>query len=114
MCKKESCGHLVCNFCNLTPICGICEEKNKKPIQGEQKKSQHIFIDSEWNKVYIGNLPFATTSEELRQMFAICGEIQSVSVHPFKDFKNVERSYGFVEFSNSKSARKVKLFEIYQ
>jgi RNA recognition motif-containing protein len=62
------------------------------------------------NKLYVGNLPFSTTEEDLRNMFAQAGTV--VSVNLIKD-RETQRSRGFafVELSNQTEAEKaVSLF----
>jgi RNA recognition motif-containing protein len=46
--------------------------------------------------IYVGNLSFEVTDEELRQLFATYGDVQSASV--VKDrFSGESRGFGFVE-----------------
>lgn len=53
--------------------------------------------------IYVGNLSFEVTDEELRQLFATYGDVQSASV--VKDrFSNESRGFGFVEMPARKDA----------
>jgi RNA recognition motif-containing protein len=62
------------------------------------------------NKLYVGNLPFRTTEEDLRNMFAQAGTVISVSLIRDRDTKR-SRGFAFVEFSNQAEAEKaVSLF----
>ncbi len=55
-------------------------------------------------KLYIGNLSFDTTDEELEQAFSEFGEIASAIV--VKDrVSGRSRGFGFVEFAEEQSAR---------
>jgi RNA recognition motif-containing protein len=47
-------------------------------------------------KIYVGNLPFELTEEELRQEFAAFGEVESVSIITDK-YSGRPRGFGFVE-----------------
>lgn len=47
-------------------------------------------------KIFVGNLPFATTSEELKEVFAVYGEV--LSAHVVTDrISGRSRGFGFVE-----------------
>jgi RNA recognition motif-containing protein len=70
-----------------------------------------IFFGGEMdNKLYVGNLPFDTTEEDLRTMFAQAGTVVSVSLIKDRDTGR-SRGFGFVELSNQAEAEKgVSLF----
>ena len=53
------------------------------------------------NKLYVGNLPYFVTSEQLRELFATHGEVQEVKV-----IEN--RGFAFVEMSSQEEANKAK------
>ena len=62
------------------------------------------------NKLYVGNLPFSTTEEELRTMFAQAGKVVSVSLIKDRDTGR-SRGFAFVEFATQAEAEKaVSLF----
>jgi len=62
------------------------------------------------NKLYVGNLPFSTTEEDLRGMFAQAGNVTSVSLVKDRDTGR-SRGFAFVEFSTQAEAEKaVSLF----
>jgi RNA recognition motif-containing protein len=62
------------------------------------------------NKLYVGNLPFSTTEEELRNMFTQAGNVVSVSLIKDRDTGR-SRGFAFVEFSSQAEAEKaVSLF----
>jgi RNA recognition motif-containing protein len=53
--------------------------------------------------IYVGNLPFEVTDDELRQLFATYGDVQSASV--VKDrFSGESRGFAFVEMPARKDA----------
>ncbi len=58
-------------------------------------------------KLYVGNLSFDTTDEELEQAFSEFGEITSALV--VKDrVSGRSRGFGFVEFAEEQSAQSAK------
>lgn len=56
------------------------------------------------NKVYVGNLPFRVTPQEVRDLFASCGEI--VDVFLVKDRATGKmKGFGFVSFATAAAAQ---------
>ncbi len=54
--------------------------------------------------IYVGNLSFETTDEQLREEFGAFGEITSANV--IKDrMTNRSRGFGFVEMANNEEAK---------
>jgi RNA recognition motif-containing protein len=51
-------------------------------------------------KLYVGNLSFQTSSEDLQQLFAQAGTVESASVVEDRDTGR-SRGFGFVEMSSS-------------
>ena len=49
--------------------------------------------------VYVGNLPFSTTEEEIRNMFSAYGAVDNVSLITDRETGRL-RGFGFVEMSN--------------
>jgi RNA recognition motif-containing protein len=56
-------------------------------------------------KLYVGNLPFSATEEELRNLFSQYGEVQSVSIVTDRDTGR-PRGFAFVEMENADEAIK--------
>ena len=54
-------------------------------------------------KLYVGNLNFRTTSEELRELFSQAGEVESASVVEDRDTGR-SRGFGFVEMATAEGA----------
>jgi len=53
------------------------------------------------SKLYVGNLSYSVTSEQLKELFSTYGEVKEVNV--------IEgRGFGFVEMSSSSEAEKAK------
>ena len=59
------------------------------------------------NKLYVGNLSFDTTDQELEQAFSEYGEVSSAAVVRDRD-TNRSRGFGFVEFAQEADAQKAK------
>ena len=51
-------------------------------------------------KIFVGNLPFATTSEELKELFAAYGEVVTAKVVTDR-ISGRSRGFGFVEMEPS-------------
>ncbi len=56
-------------------------------------------------KIYVGNLSFDTTDEELSKLFQTYGRVDSARVITDK-FTGRSRGFGFVEMSNNEEADK--------
>ena len=53
------------------------------------------------SKLYVGNLDYSVTSEELQELFSAHGEVKQVNI--------IEgRGFGFVEMSDTEGAEKAK------
>ena len=51
-------------------------------------------------KIYVGNLPFSTTDDDLRELFARHGEVDSASVVMDRE-SGRSRGFGFVEMETA-------------
>ena len=54
-------------------------------------------------KLYVGNLPFSTTDQDLRDMFAGHGQVASASIVTDRE-TNRSRGFGFVEMADDGQA----------
>lgn len=62
-------------------------------------------------KIYVGNLPFATTDEDLEELFGKHGKITSAKVITDRDTGR-SRGFGFVEMEDSGAADEaIKAFD---
>lgn len=57
------------------------------------------------SKLYIGNLPYGATEDELRNMFAQAGTVASVAIVMDRDTGR-SKGFGFVEMSSQSEAEK--------
>jgi len=56
-------------------------------------------------KLYIGNLPYSTTEEQLKELFAEAGTVESAAVITDKQ-SGRSKGFGFVEMSSEDEAAK--------
>ena len=54
-------------------------------------------------KLYVGNLPYTVTDEQLTEIFSEYGDVESASLIVDK-FSNQSKGFGFVEMPNNASA----------
>lgn len=57
------------------------------------------------NKLFVGNLPYSMTSDELKAVFAKIGDVASANVVMDKN-TNRSRGFGFVEMKDETLAKK--------
>jgi cold-inducible RNA-binding protein len=55
-------------------------------------------------KLFVGGLPFATTDDELNQMFAAHGTVASATVVRDRD-SGRSKGFGFVEYENDEEGK---------
>ena len=56
-------------------------------------------------KLYVGNLPYSTTNDSLKQLFAAAGAVATATVIIDK-MSGRSKGFGFVEFENGSDADK--------
>jgi cold-inducible RNA-binding protein len=65
-------------------------------------------------KLYVGNLPFGVTSQELTDLFAQAGEVVSANIITDR-FSGQSRGFGFVEMTTDDAAQAaIQQFNEYQ
>lgn len=57
-------------------------------------------------KIYVGNLPFSCTEDELRELFGSHGEVQSVAMINDRETGR-PRGFGFVEMPDAEGAKAI-------
>jgi RNA recognition motif-containing protein len=58
------------------------------------------------NRIYVGNLPFSATEDEVRDLFAAYGEVEAVALPVDRDTGR-KRGFGFVEMSEADTKRAI-------
>lgn len=61
-------------------------------------------------KIYVGNLPFTTTEDKLRELFAVHGDIESINLIT-DQVTGRPRGFGFVEMSSEDAAEAIKALD---
>jgi cold-inducible RNA-binding protein len=56
-------------------------------------------------RLYVGNLPYSATEEELNKLFSAHGTVASVTIISDK-FSGKSKGFGFVEIENDEEAKK--------
>ncbi|HXK41431.1 MAG: RNA-binding protein [Anaerolineae bacterium] len=56
------------------------------------------------SKLYVGNLPYSITEEDLRELFAQAGAVQSVALIKDRD-SGRSKGFGFVEMETAEAAQ---------
>ena len=56
------------------------------------------------SKLYVGNLPFTISEDELRELFAQAGTVESVAIIMDRD-SGRSKGFGFVEMSTPEEAQ---------
>lgn len=56
-------------------------------------------------KLYVGNLPFGASEEDLKKLFSEVGEVQSVKIVT-DSYSGRPRGFGFVEMTSQADAKK--------
>ena len=56
-------------------------------------------------KLFIGNLPFSMTEEQLTALFGEYGQVESLNIVKDK-FNGRSKGFGFVEYTNEEEAQK--------
>ena len=59
-------------------------------------------------KIYVGNMPFSTTEEEIRTLFGEAGPVTSVSVITDR-FTGRSRGFAFVEMGDAEADKAVQM-----
>jgi RNA recognition motif-containing protein len=73
----------------------------KGNIVGQREIKEKKEVMMQGSKLYVGNLDYSVTNEQLQELFSNYGEVREVKVIEGKGF-------GFVEMSNQSEAEKAK------
>jgi RNA recognition motif-containing protein len=58
-------------------------------------------------KIYVGNLPFSATEDQVRALFAVHGTVESVALPTDRDTGR-PRGFGFVEMNQADASRAIQ------
>ena len=66
------------------------------------------------SKLYVGNLPYNVTEDDLRTLFSQAGQIKEIAMIMDRDTRQ-PKGFGFVEMTTQEEAEKaIKLFNDYE
>ncbi len=61
-------------------------------------------------RIYVGNLPFSATEDEVRDLFAVYGEVESVALPMDRDTGR-KRGFGFVEMADNDAIQAIEALD---
>jgi RNA recognition motif-containing protein len=77
---------------------------SRKKITGEIPIKLFEEIKERKMNIYVGNLPFEVTEDQLRQAFEVYGEVDSVNIIKDK-YSGQSKGFGFIEMSDDAKAQ---------
>ncbi len=84
----------------------MSEQGYNSPISAKHivrfAENSHAFMAK---KLYVGNLPYSVTQDDLQQIFSQAGQVESAMVITDK-FSGRSKGFGFVEMSSDEEAQK--------
>ena len=86
------------------------KEAEDKNSDSEQKKEPESTADSEEKdkrSIFIGNVDYSASTEELREIFKECGAIERVTI-PIDKLTMQPKGYSYIEFSDPTSVFKAQ------
>jgi RNA recognition motif-containing protein len=86
-------------------FCSADGEKKSESTDIKLKLRSYLMSQTTNKKLYVGSLPYSVTEDELRDLFAPYGQIESVRIITDK-FTGQSKGFGFVEMSNDDEAQK--------
>ena len=90
-----------------TPEETVLTAKRLQSAENEWLAFEKRIQPQRWSRalnIFVGNLPYSTTGEDLRQAFSAYGEVKSANVIMDRDTGR-SRGFGFVEMDNSQEAQ---------
>jgi hypothetical protein len=73
------------------------------PVPGRGNGGLSSFGECMQKKLFVGGLPYSTQQDEIRDLFAQCGEVVSATIVRDR-FTNQSRGFGFVEMATEEQA----------
>jgi RNA recognition motif-containing protein len=87
-----------------------CPEFAGHPATFDKPVIRHFGEQERMKKIYVGNLPFSATEEQVRNLFSKHGTVQSVSLINDRETGR-PRGFGFVEISDNGLAPALKALD---
>jgi RNA recognition motif-containing protein len=83
---------------------GEANDQQERRPRAERKEPVQVVVDFPDRHIYVRNLPWEVTDEELKQLFSQCGTVASATVT--MNTKGTSRGWGTVEMSSAEEATK--------
>ncbi|CAG9317724.1 unnamed protein product [Blepharisma stoltei] len=84
------------------------ENKTSKDVKdegkGQEQEHEEVDEDAELRSIFVGNVHFRTTKEELTEFFKECGEIKRITILQDK-FTGQPKGFAYVEFADKESVQ---------
>lgn len=74
---------------------------------GSQDPKQQEIDEIDNRSIFVGNVDFSASTEELRDIFRECGNIERVTI-PLDKFTHHPKGYAYIEFSDTSSVLKAQ------
>ena len=82
-------------------------ESEEKTVQSEEVTQEND--ERDLRSIFIGNVDYSTSTEELRIFFKECGAIERVTI-PTDKFTKHPKGYAYIEFADQSSVIKAESF----
>lgn len=90
-------------------LAGLLSTGQTAVLTPEQQQMQQQLLQQQQqmanNRVYIGNVPFGFSSEDLKKIFVVFGPILSCQLLPSQENPQQHRGYGFIEYATADAAK---------
>lgn len=79
----------------------------KEEKEQEEEKVKKDDEDRDNRSIFVGNVDYSTSTEELRKVFKECGLIERVTI-PTDNFTGKPKGYAYIEFTDESSVLKAE------
>ena len=79
----------------------------KEDKEQEEEKLKNDEEDRDKRSIFVGNVDYSTSTEELRSVFKECGSIERVTI-PTDRFTGKPKGYAYIEFIDESSVLKAE------
>jgi polyadenylate-binding protein 2 len=79
----------------------------KEDKEQEEEKLKNDEEDRDKRSIFVGNVDYSTSTEELRSVFKECGLIERVTI-PTDHFTGKPKGYAYIEFTDESSVLKAE------
>jgi len=83
------------------------QEKTDEAVSTEDKKSEIEEVDN--RSIYVGNVDYSASTEELRAFFKECGDIERVTI-PRNPMSKQPKGFAYIEFADPTAVLKAQSY----